>query len=467
MNTGIYNSAADALGFTVGGVNRLGVNTTYIGSSVKFLNVDGSSSAPAYSFGSEQGLGIYRAGSGMLGFTSGGSERMRIDSSGNIGIGTTTINARLQLNTSASTKGLIIQAATSQLSNLFEVQDSAGTAKLFVDASGYLNSGYSDFRLYGNGGQPIFRGLDGWTGVWSDAAPTTYFQTGRNGGNTTFSAFVGSSIGRLSFQVDNSGSNGILFGTGNTALPNGYFEVRQGTVTNLVIARSTGNVGIGTTTPNDKLQVIGDIRVGTSTSNGCIKSFDGTGIIGTCSSDERLKTDIADLSDGMLDKLVNLKVVTYRWNDTAKDLNKVDTSVTNYGLIAQNVEQFLPDLVSTDSNGYKQVNYSRIPLYLLKSVQELSKKVAGLFDGSAQIKVKELCIEDVCVTKQQLQQMLQNQNIQPVVNTFIQTTDNSVNTTSDATSTVSTDNVSADIPSESVPVSEQQTQVETEIIVAE
>ena len=56
-----------------------------------------------------------------------------------------------------------------------------------------------------------------------------------------------------------------------------------------------GNVGIGTFTEiptiADKLQVFGDIRVGTTGTNGCIKDFGGT-IAGSCSSDRRFKKDI-------------------------------------------------------------------------------------------------------------------------------------------------------------------------------
>ena len=117
----------------------------------------------------------------------------------------------------------------------------------------------------------------------------------------------------------------------------------------------------------------------------------------------------------------NLKVITYNWNETAKNLNKVNTSVTNYGLLAQNVEQYFPELVSVDSNGYRQVDYSRLPLYLLKAVQELSKKVAGMFDGTAEINAKkvksqELCVGDTCVTEQQLKALLQGQNVTPSQN---------------------------------------------------
>jgi len=200
------------------------------------------------------------------------------------------------------------------------------------------------------------------------------------------------------------------------------FSVTNGTTLSEALRiLANGNIGIGTSTPADKLQVFGDIRIGTSSTNGCLKDFSGTSITGTCSSDERLKTNIVDLSDGYLDKMSQLKTITYNWNDVARDVNKVDTSVTNYGLLAQNVESVFPELVSTDSNGFKQVNYSRLPLYLLKSLQELSKKVAGIFDGTSviygkDVKAKDkLCVGNTCVTESQLQQLLQGQN---VINTY-------------------------------------------------
>lgn len=52
----------------------------------KILMSDGSSAQPSYSFGNDSGLGIFRAASGILGFSTGGVERMRIDASGGITI---------------------------------------------------------------------------------------------------------------------------------------------------------------------------------------------------------------------------------------------------------------------------------------------------------------------------------------------------------------------------------------------
>jgi len=43
----------------------------------------------------------------------------------------------------------------------------------------------------------------------------------------------------------------------------------------------------------------------------------------------------------------------------------------SYGLIAQDVEQVLPELVATDSDGYKAVDYSKLPLLTIEAVKEL------------------------------------------------------------------------------------------------
>jgi Chaperone of endosialidase len=305
--------------------------------------------------------------------------------------------------------------------------------------------------------------------------------TGRAATNAANSIFMGIQSG-LSDTVNNTTGNKYSILLGNYTKTGGFsnsIAIGQGVqnsaadqlnIARIIYATSIGSstsptatpfapafVGIGTSTPADKLQVFGDIRVGTAGSNGCIKDYAGTGITGTCSSDERLKTNVVDLSDGYLEKLVNLKVITYNWNEEANTLNKVDTTVTNYGLLAQNVESIFPELVTTDSNGYKQVNYSRLPLYLLKSVQELSKKVAGLFDGSAKIKVKELCLEDVCVTKDQLQQLLQQQNITPSV--YVPPTAPEQQPVSTTTNTVEPDIIPI-VTDETVPTEESPIQPE-------
>jgi hypothetical protein len=47
-------------------------------------------------------------------------------------------------------------------------------------------------------------------------------------------------------------------------------------------------------------------------------------------------------------------------------------------LIAQDVEQVLPELVATDSDGYKAVDYSKLPLLTIQAVKELKAENDGL-----------------------------------------------------------------------------------------
>ena len=63
------------------------------------LNVlSGTNSLPGYGFLSDTDTGIYNPSANTLGLVTGGSERMRIDTEGNVGIGTTTINNKLEVN---------------------------------------------------------------------------------------------------------------------------------------------------------------------------------------------------------------------------------------------------------------------------------------------------------------------------------------------------------------------------------
>ena len=88
----------------------------------------------------------------------------------------------------------------------------------------------------------------------------------------------------------------------------------------------------------------------------------------TAFSDERLKDNIETLEDS-LDKVEQLRGVTYTRDDRE-----------NIGVIAQEVEKILPEIVKTadDEMGTKSVDYSRITAVLIEAVKELSAKVKEL-----------------------------------------------------------------------------------------
>jgi endosialidase-like protein len=131
---------------------------------------------------------------------------------------------------------------------------------------------------------------------------------------------------------------------------------------------NNGDVGIGIVNPQDKLQVAGDIRVGTGT-NGCVKDADATLLTGTCSSDARFKRDITPFPK-LLERLVQLQPVDFYWR-TAEYPEKSFGSSRSFGLVAQEVEQVLPELVTEDEKGFKAVRYHKLPLLMLQGLKEL------------------------------------------------------------------------------------------------
>jgi hypothetical protein len=144
-----------------------------------------------------------------------------------------------------------------------------------------------------------------------------------------------------------------------------------------------GNVGIGTPLPpgvlptvTDKLEVFGDVRVGNADTNGCLKNFAGTGMAGTCASDVRLKRDITPFGS-VLGQLTALQPVHYFWRASEFPERRFGDGRA-YGLIAQDVEQALPELVVTNADGFKAVDYTKLPLLTVQAVKELKAENEAL-----------------------------------------------------------------------------------------
>lgn len=74
-DTGIWQTAAGQLNFTVNGTNRVTFTTTVLSTSLQHQAAGGSAGAPAYSFnsGSDTDTGMYRVGANSLGFSCGGT----------------------------------------------------------------------------------------------------------------------------------------------------------------------------------------------------------------------------------------------------------------------------------------------------------------------------------------------------------------------------------------------------------
>lgn len=100
-------------------------------------------------------------------------------------------------------------------------------------------------------------------------------------------------------------------------------------------------------------------------------------------SDIRLKTNISTI-EGSLSKISKIRGVYYDWDPDRKDVINVRAG-RQVGVIAQEVEQVLPELVRESNKGYKTVEYQKITAVLIEAIkeqqeiiEELEKRVESL-----------------------------------------------------------------------------------------
>ena len=236
--------------------------------------------------------------------------------------------------------------------------------ELFSGSGGYLSMFVNGTSL---GNSMLFQS-GGFVGVGTTSPDRTLDVNGEiqaRGGNLFLQRNLTDQAGRRNWawgtETFNVGDMAFFVSTGNSNAPS----------VNVMTLLSNGNVGIGltATTPATTLQVGGDIRVGTSGTNGCVQNFAGTTLTGICSSDARLKTNILPFAP-ILDKLVKLRPVHFEWNAEQYPDYHFGPG-RNSGLLAQDVETVFPEMVSADTHGFKTVNYSELPYLMLTAIREL------------------------------------------------------------------------------------------------
>ena len=140
------------------------------------------------------------------------------------------------------------------------------------------------------------------------------------------------------------------------------FVIGNGTSTsersNAITVLKNGNTGIGIDNPGIyKLYVTG--------------SAFSTGL--WMSSDIRWKTNITDIGN-IMSKIMNLRPVTYNWRTDEFPDRGFDTDL-QLGLIAQEAEEVFPELVKTNDDGYKSLNYAKLTVILLEGMKEQQAQI--------------------------------------------------------------------------------------------
>jgi len=189
------------------------------------------------------------------------------------------------------------------------------------------------------------------------------------GTNTSANGYAATSMGN---KTTASGTNATAMGTVTTASGMGATSMGDGTIAATDNSLAIGKYNYTNTSADNTILVAGN---GYSGNRSDALLLDHTGnltISGTLTenSDRRLKKNIAPLKDGVLGKLAAITPSSFEFKN-----QQTHPAGPQLGLIAQQVQQQFPELISKAGNGYLSVSYSKFTAVLLKGMQEQQDKI--------------------------------------------------------------------------------------------
>ncbi|MFQ5963186.1 MAG: tail fiber domain-containing protein [Candidatus Scalinduaceae bacterium] len=345
-----------------------------VGLCVFFLGVG----SVTYAADTEVTLDSNDANSGFSVKKANGETIIRAGGDGNVGIGMTSPGAKLHIETGASNDALSITGTDQPMirmtsgigtktwrmqalsEGLFFIDDGAPVWRFGIAENGNVGVGTTSpsGKLHikqGNAGISPYSNADDLVVEGSAHAGISILTSGAN------------NDARLAFGSPDSNVGGEIFYSFDWA-NGGAMRFGAGSSSDRMIILGNGNVGIGKTNPGCKLDVTGSVC-----SNGTVLT-----------SDVRFKKDIKPLK-GALEKVSNLQGVSFRWrSDEYKERNF--SKDHNIGIIAQDVEKLVPEVVHTNKDGYKGVEYSKLVPLLIEAIKEQQETISTL---SAKLKVIE------------------------------------------------------------------------------
>lgn len=292
----------------------------------------------------------------------GTSDRFIIDSSGNINVGgdgtpgslfSVGSTSQFQVGSSGS-----IDAVTTILTSGGITIGSAGTGALNVGTTSGV------YRTTNAGGNVTPQTVFDVDNSNSSAGSQAYIFDTTNG--FVFTGANGTRrIARASIDITNLSNT-----AGSETADLAFFTKPSGSaITERLRIESTGDIGIGDTTPDYLLDVENtgvdtDIFALTDSDGACLHNPEAGSEVVTCSSDERLKENITDAGSS-LDDFMQFRIREY-------DVIASGDHMT--GVIAQEVQEVFPHLVSEGGNGYLMVT-SPSTWTVVKAIQELKVNI--------------------------------------------------------------------------------------------
>jgi hypothetical protein len=201
----------------------------------------------------------------------------------------------------------------------------------------------------------------------TNSSVTVTAGTGMSGGGAVA---LGSSI-----TLTNAGVTSNVAGTGvsvSSGTGASTISIGQAVATNSSVTFGGLTVNGSTTLNSTTTAVTGALIVGgatTSTTVGLIRASND--IIAYASSDERLKENVETIK-GSLDKVMSIGGYEFDWVPME---GIHENEGHDIGVIAQEIQKVLPEIVTTRENGYLAVKYEKIVALLIEAIKEQQKQI--------------------------------------------------------------------------------------------
>jgi hypothetical protein len=280
-------------------------------------------------------------------------------------------------NISSNWEGTWIQTSSYSIGDIVEYGGTTYIATTSIGASGFVPpvtiSGWAVFAAGFNWLGPWNNGLayyvndvvsyGGSTWICIMNHPFQQYPPSNPNSNPYWVLYTSAGAAGATGPAGPTGATGLL-SSGTTAGNTPYWDGTQWVVGTSNIFNNGGNIGIGTATPSVKLEV-----------NGRLKTLGINEL-----SDVRYKKDIQTLTNALAN-VEKLRGVSYDWKQ-AEFPQKNFEAKHQIGLIAQELEKVYPELVNTDAEGYKSVDYTKLVAVLIEAVKEQQVEISNLQNAS-------------------------------------------------------------------------------------